>query len=379
MPKVQLFFDLRVPCPERALTSRNANVLMPKEDVSVNTEFYQRLEKFRAERAEKKKKGIINQRLFIPGKILHVVEVREGDDSSCIAYWASRSEFESIVLSSRMASDHSLKNLSDILINMHLGKTSGDQKASAASVDNLTLSLLGEREDEGPDETDVRLFMCCSNPYGRLPIVLALVVTASLIISTIVMDSCSIFSNRILLRFGDGVGVPFLRVSTGLFSYRLLTCEKTNNQCAFEDYVDSEFCVPYSSDDKDDNFMESAQGCAALGVLFGGLAAFLLWVSTCYRIRRWAWVLCTTLLLLASLCQGLVYLAKLSRDCNQSISSDESESDDTMIMFGFTLESECFLNTGSVYVIVACCLYFTAAVGSSCFAKMLSKKTNLSS
>lgn len=379
MPKVQLFFDLRVPCPERALTSRNANVLMPKEDVSVNTEFYQRLEKFRAERAEKKKKGIINQRLFIPGKILHVVEVREGDDSSCIAYWASRSEFESIVLSSRMASDHSLKNLSDILINMDLGKTSGDQKASAASVDNLTLSLLGESEDEGPDETDVRLFMCCSNPYGRLPIVLALVVTASLIISTIVMDSCSIFSNRILLRFGDGVGVPFLRVSTGLFSYRLLTCEKTNNQCAFEDYVDSEFCVPYSSDDKDDNFMESAQGCAALGVLFGGLAAFLLWVSTCYRIRRWAWVLCTTLLLLASLCQGLVYLAKLSGDCNQSISSDESESDDTMIMFGFTLESECFLNTGSVYVIVACCLYFTTAVGSSCFAKMLSKKTSLRS
>lgn len=47
VPKIKLFFDLRVPCEDGHLAHRNAKVLMPEEDIRRDTRFYQRVEKLK--------------------------------------------------------------------------------------------------------------------------------------------------------------------------------------------------------------------------------------------------------------------------------------------------------------------------------------------
>jgi len=55
VPKIKLYFHLKVPYSERYVAVRNAKVLRPQEDIPRDTKFNEQLEMFRAERAKKKR------------------------------------------------------------------------------------------------------------------------------------------------------------------------------------------------------------------------------------------------------------------------------------------------------------------------------------
>ena len=165
----QLFFHLKTPYQDRFAAARNAQVLRAQGDIPLDTEFSQQLEKLRAERADKNTKKSMKP-LFIPGKIIHLVDTSGTENKETyVPYWASRDEFNQIEISRRMYSDHDVHSLVDILKDIELG---GTNTASLAFHDKSMMIM----QDDGDDDTaevDITLFSCCSNPYGKLPLLLA--------------------------------------------------------------------------------------------------------------------------------------------------------------------------------------------------------------
>ena len=74
VPKIKLFFHWRTPHSDSFVAVRNAMVLRKREDVRKDTAFNQKLELLKAERAEKNAKGVNQVQLFVPGKIVHLVD-----------------------------------------------------------------------------------------------------------------------------------------------------------------------------------------------------------------------------------------------------------------------------------------------------------------
>jgi hypothetical protein len=61
-------------------------------------------------------------KLYIPGRIIYLVDTH-GGGNKYIAYWASRNEFQSIKLSSKMISDHKMHSLVKTLRSLDLDIT----------------------------------------------------------------------------------------------------------------------------------------------------------------------------------------------------------------------------------------------------------------
>jgi hypothetical protein len=74
---------------------------------------------FRNERARKNKIGEISVKLYIPGQIIHLVDTM-GDETKYVAYWASRYDFNQVILSKRMLPDHDIPSLVGILRSLKL-------------------------------------------------------------------------------------------------------------------------------------------------------------------------------------------------------------------------------------------------------------------
>ena len=170
MPKIKLLFDLRKPCSDKTLAARNANVLREAKDIPRGTDFVQQLEMFRTERANCLEGEV---KLYIPGKIVHLVQVDTKDDDNdhgkYVPYWASRHDFK-LVISNRMTADHSMLDLVEILNNIRLdeddNKSFGRSSIIASTlINSMNIGKGDDSEDNGG--TDVRLFMCCSNPKER--------------------------------------------------------------------------------------------------------------------------------------------------------------------------------------------------------------------
>lgn len=60
---------------------RNAQVLRPQNDVPLDTVFNEKLELFRAERAEKNKNSVNSVQLKLPGKVIHLCDTN--DNGNC--------------------------------------------------------------------------------------------------------------------------------------------------------------------------------------------------------------------------------------------------------------------------------------------------------
>jgi hypothetical protein len=163
VPKINAFYDVRTPCPQSHLVTRNARILCPKAKIDRDTSFSQKLRAFRNERAEKNRESL---KLYIAGKIIHLVDTT-GDETKYVPYWASRYEFNQVVLSSKMLSDHSIPPLVTILQNLNL-----DEKHEVIVCQNM----MEENKQEEFEEEEVRVFVCFSNPHGKTSILVLIFV-----------------------------------------------------------------------------------------------------------------------------------------------------------------------------------------------------------
>ena len=343
------------------------------DDVPQDTDFYKDLEKFRSERAKNNllsDKAVAN--LVIPGKIVHLIDTK-GDNSdykAYVPYWANcYQDFNQIIISRRMKSDHSMIELVDILrdVSLSFGVAKASSVTSSTTFYNSVKMTGGVEEEEIEEEDhDFRFFMFFSNPDGKIPILLSLVTICSLALSWSSFATCNFFSRKSSLVHNETsvIDYPF---SIGLFSYSLLTC--SGGECGnFNDTSDitpSDYCVPFPDDadgDEPDQYRMAAEVFAFLVVLFGGTGFLILCVSTCLALRRRVWVLITCLLLSSALFQGLVFIMNQSAWCN----------DIDIPELYLTLVSSCHLGVGGVQAILACCLYFLASLGAIRFAKIKS-------
>ena len=355
IPKIQAFFDVRKPCTDSTIAERNAKVLHKTEDIPQNTSFYNTLQTFRGERADKYNKSATNYiKLYIPGKIIHLVDSK-GDNSphSYVPHYANRYEDFNLIVSKRMTSDHSMLELVDILQEVRLDHNQPRQSSVISASIYASMLVSGETEYEGDntnrEDEDTRLFMWWSNPDGNLPMILICINLAALVCSVLAITRCTLFSRQSEVLFEDEtiLDIPF---SVGLFSYTLLTCLDDRCDSADDTVVPTDYCIPYP-DGKSGVEMNVARGSSFFVIVFGGLCQLLLCISTCFPIKRKMWGLISCMLLLTSLLQGLIFLVKKSSFCVQLIDED-----------GMSVDSSCKISSGAVEAITAASLYFLTAI-----------------
>ena len=153
VPKIKAFYDVRAPCPTTHLVSRNKSMLCPKAQIDRDTSFSEKLRVFRNERADKNRESA---KLYIAGKIIHLVDTT-GDETKYVPYWASPYEFNQVVLSTKMLSDHSVPPLVEILQNLKL-----DEAHEVIVQENVV------ENHEEEEENEARVFVCFSNPHGKI-------------------------------------------------------------------------------------------------------------------------------------------------------------------------------------------------------------------
>lgn len=346
VPKIEVFFDLRAPCPDRFVAQRNAKLLMPNEDVSSETEFYKRLAKFRAERNEKNMAGVNRVQLYLPGKIIHLVDTKgDGKSSSYAAYWAHRKEFNQLILSSRMYADHDIHSLVDIINDTRLV---GDLHSVSLAFHNAPLIFVDD--DEVPD-TDTRLFMCCSN-HGKLPTVLSILGAVALSLFAYARATCEFLRAEVVLEGTPGV----LTFMFGLDTYKLVQCKE--DMCSsLSDLEQVGSCVPFPPMFGElGASMEAARVFALISTITGFVSVIWLWVTMCFVAKPRTWKGLSIGLLLTSFFQGLVLLIKKTAEI---CSRDDSDG----------LAGMCYLESGAILVIISSCLWFVVAIGTMHIAR----------
>jgi len=348
VPKIELFFHMRVPYSERFVAIRNAEVLRPQGDIPTDTEFNEQLELFRAEREDKNSKKRMRA-LFIPGKIVHLVDT--SGDGNYIPYWARRGEFNQLEISKRMYSDHDIHSLVRILSDINLGE------ANTASFAFDNVPLVNIVEDEDVPEIDIRLFACCSNPYGKLPIVLFLLGVTASSLATAVANECDFirasFPPTEYATSNINATLGNINLTFGLFMYELLDCDNSTRPCdMIQDYMHNKTCVPYPPNWEPGTYMLTSQAFHTIAGLAGFAAVFMLMISMCFIFKQRTWKILTVLLLFVTFCEGFAFIVR------QQFSWCSAP------------DVTCSIGSDAIKVIVACCIWFLMAIGSGCLAKV---------
>mmetsp|Transcript_31919 Transcript_31919/g.65102 ORF Transcript_31919/g.65102 Transcript_31919/m.65102 type:complete len:841 (-) Transcript_31919:700-3222(-) len=207
IPKFKLFRDIRDIVNDDDLSRRNLAVLRATESTPRDTQYYQQLLTFRNERTEK---DISNRststKLYIPGKIIHLCDVN-GDGSFYIPYWATRCEFNEIILSERMISDHSASPLVDILKNIRLDELYDSTKNHSMKFQNQ-FELI--QDDNSHDQ---RRVVCFSTRQCGRNFVLSSIVTIAILLSFLVNNGCEFFYREaVVSRNGEKRNDPSTRI-----------------------------------------------------------------------------------------------------------------------------------------------------------------------
>eukprot|EP00571_Detonula_confervacea_P013330 CAMPEP_0172302010 /NCGR_PEP_ID=MMETSP1058-20130122/3782_1 /TAXON_ID=83371 /ORGANISM="Detonula confervacea, Strain CCMP 353" /LENGTH=860 /DNA_ID=CAMNT_0013012335 /DNA_START=504 /DNA_END=3086 /DNA_ORIENTATION=- len=348
--KIKLFQDLRTPCPESSLARRNAAILRPKEFVNHDTAFYQSLQARRNERAEKNRCS--GPRLYIPGRIIHLVDLY-GDDSQYVPYWASKYEFNEIILSDRMASDHRAHVLIDILKDIRLDRMDDvippDRQLFQPIVINETIP-----------ETQARHFTCFSMPKRKCTWALAIWISVALILCFVMNNSCEFFTRDAVVSInGTEYAQPIMEF--GLFSYELK--RYTNDNGYDSTFEDTGICAPFPPAFHQDGYMIAARACANSTMVFGSISFALAWASTLLNLGRRAWRSLAMAALVATVCQGCVFLVLRTDLCTEKRNPLEDLLPDS---------ASCSLSKSGKIAILAVCLWFLAAVGSLWMSRRVS-------
>ena len=366
VPKSKAFHDVRAKCPESHLASRNAKVMNPKSEIEPDTDFYQKVLQFRRERAAKNQESAVSKKLYIPGNIVYLVDTT-GDGTKYVPYWASRYEFNQVILSGRMLSDHSMPPLVDILRTIKLD-------------DVHEVQTWHTPEEVEEDIAEVRLVMPCSNPQGKVPLLLIFFAVVGAVMSSYSNHGCDYVRRSTIIYPADGgdEGYPGVGLNAGLWSYNLKQCLE-GATCDYnpdepygteENLVNSGYCQPYTSNVLTPNiFWTVARGCGSLSTLLGVIGIGLMSVSTCTKIKRRMWIIICVTYLLAALSQGLQFLFFKSDLCTMlTVEGTDDKSQSVEVV-----ESSCSLSTDGRVAISATVFWWIIAIGCSVMANKSSK------
>ena len=297
--------------------------------------------------------GAIAIKLYIPGRIIHLVDTTGPTDDETgiyVPYWASKYEFNQVILSSRMLPDHSMPPLVEILNS--LSECMGPQLVDCSSFSNVSLDLDEEHEvktwhteEVVEEEIEVRRIVPFSNPHGRLPMILMGISLCAFLTTIASGQGCSFVSRTTMIEDANGDLHPGLGLDTGIWSYSLMKCKKgiscetnfTNiTEFNVDDYEDSNYCQPYSDVFVIDGTWKLARVAGSLASVVGLVGLAFCGVATCTKLGKRSWTYMLVFFLAASLLQGLSLTYFQSDMCT----------DWDYIDSGMTAIAECKLSTG---------------------------------
>ena len=361
VPKSKAFHDVRAPCPESHLASRNAKVLCPKHQIERDTEFYRKVSAFRNERASKNLTGDVSVKLYIPGRIIYLIDTK-GDGTKHVGYWASRYEFNQVILSGRMLSDHHMPSLVDVLRTLKLDD------------EHVEHTWHIEETNVGEDDTEVRLIIPFSFPQGKVPPILVLLGVAAIILAALSNHGCKYVERTSLVYPVEGEPFEGMGLNAGLWSYNLAECIDGQN-CNItgvaknEQLVDSGYCQPYTTNIWiPDVYWRTARAFGSLSVLLGSVGIGLISIATCTKLKKRTWIIICAMFLVATLAQGLQFLFLKSDLCSvftieDGVAISRSEGDRIV-------DSSCSISIDGKLAISAAVFWFLIAVGCSYMAKV---------
>ena len=276
-----------------------------------------------------------------------------GDETTYIAYHASRYEFNQVVLSKTLLSDHAIPPLVNILRSLNLD-------------DTHEVNVFHSNGDavENDEEEEVRMFICCSSPHGKFPYLLTLFCLVACIFSITSNGVCNYVDRTTTVRESDGTTSPGLGLSVGLYGYTLKQCKDPYGTCDEsnpEDLVDSKYCQTYPTTIHPDSYWTAARTVSILSVMLGFAGLALVSISTCTKLKRKTWTIACAIFLLTTLFQGLQFLFLKGDLCNEW-----THPDNEYVAFG-----ECSLSTGGYLGIASTIFWFVSAVGCSRMARQL--------
>ena len=334
--------DVRTNCPDSHLAARNARILCPKQQIDRDTEFYKRVQAFRSERAAKNQSGEVSIKLYIPGRIIHLVDTK-GDGEKYVPYWDSRYEFNQVILSKRMLADHDIRSLPDLLGNIKLDEC---HEVNAWVI---------QEDDEMDAEEDVSFIVPCSNPQGKLPILLSAFIAAACILASLSNHGC---------KFAK-VSLSDFSLNAGIWSYNVLQCSDKElcNDAAISNvtYIDSEFCMPYDGDTPPNAYWVAAQVFGSSTVFLGLAGIIPVSSATCVKLKQRTWYLLCAWFLLVTLFQGLQFLFLKSDLCSPVVDPASS----------LEIDFQCRIISHGFMGIAATLIWFMTAVGCSHLAGRL--------
>jgi len=273
-----------------------------------------------------------------------------GDGKKYVPYWASRYEFNQVILSGRMLSDHSIPHLVDILRALNLDDV---HEVKTWHVDNIDV------EDEN---SEVRLIIPFSNPQGKIPLILIVFVLIACSFAMISNQGCNYVTRSSLIFPLDGrTPYPGIGMNTGLWSYNLKFCP-AGEDCSLGDYdnlEDSAYCQPYAQMLETDINWKAARAFGSLSAIFGLFGLVLISTATCTHLKRQTWLLICSFYLLTTLFQGLQFLYFKSGLCTEWMYPDAAAN------AGDVAASDCTLSRYGKFRIIATVFWFLTAIGCS--------------
>ena len=158
-----------------------------------------------------------------------------GDETGYIPYWASRYEFNQVILSGTSLSDHSMIPLPDILKGLDL--------ETIRQADTFSSGYKVDQEDE--EDPNFLKFMLCSFPNGRLASLLVVSSLIGVIFSFFSNTLCKYVSRKTIIHYPNSTTTPGIGVSAGIYSYTLKQCARHDGNCdqaGPTELVDSKYC-----------------------------------------------------------------------------------------------------------------------------------------
>jgi len=340
--KIKAFYDVRAPCPTTHLVSRNKSMLCPKAQIDRDTSFSEKLRVFRNERADKNRESA---KLYIAGKIIHLVDTT-GDETKYVPYWASPYEFNQVVLSTKMLSDHSVPPLVEILQNLKL-----DEAHEVIVQENVV------ENHEEEEENEARVFVCFSNPHGKISAAVLVFCFVAWIMNVWSNQGCKFVRRVTIITRSNGTVEAGVGMGTGMWSYNLKECIHPES-CDFDnpgDLQDSDFCQPYPDSlfELDANTI-AARAFSILANLTGFIGLGLVLFSTSMKLKKRTCVALIIVLFVSCLFGGLQFLILRGAFCGHL----------ELKGGGDAVDATCSLNASGYGAVAAVVFWFVALVGS---------------
>lgn len=229
--------------------------------------------------------------------------------------------------------------------------------------------IFSDDEDENDEVVEDLFFTrCCSNPYGKLPIILAVLSCVTFLMSSSAATSCDLYEGELPI-WTNSTNYTALNGTSfhwkfGLYTYEISglsdDCDMSKRACdQLDGYIENTQCVPYPPGyDQDMSVIEMVRTFNLLAGLFALIACHVLLISTCFVYRQRSWWAIAVILLLASLFDALVLIWLAAIPCPEG-----------------TLSCGIFVSglaTGAT--ISSSVLYFILAIGCGYLAKFGKRK-----